>query len=74
MTAPLTTPISDELLAMPGKPYRHVQSSVWNARVQSGDLLGGSTMRVGGKFELFAIDAKISGQTRPVLQTNPANA
>jgi hypothetical protein len=61
MTAPLTSRISDELLATPGKLYRHVQAPVWNARVRSGDLLsrgvrrrhGARVRRVRGIRQLF---------------------
>ena len=61
MPAPLTSRISDELLATPEKLYRHVQAPVWNARVRSGGLLshgarrphGARVRRVRGIRQLF---------------------
>ena len=64
MTAPLTSRISYELLATPGKLYRHIQVPVWNARVRSGDPLsrgarrqhGAHGRRVRGIRQLFGVN------------------
>jgi len=48
MTLPMTSQIFDELLARPGKPSRHVQAPVWNARVRSDDLLSRGVQRQHG--------------------------
>ena len=63
MTGPLTSRISDELLAMPGKLYRRVQVPAWNARALSDDLLsrgarrrrGARVRRVRGIRQLFGV-------------------
>src|ERR1700722_6178685 len=48
MTLLMTSPTSDELLAMPGKLYRHIQAPVWNARARSDDLLSRDALRRNG--------------------------
>jgi hypothetical protein len=65
MTGPLISQISHELLAMLGKPYRHVQAPVWNARVRSGDLLSR-----GARQQLDARGRRVRG-TRQLFGVNP---
>src|SRR6266403_1127021 len=79
MASLLTSRTCDELPATTEKPYWHVLTLVWNARVRSGDLLsrgarrqhGARVRQVRGTRQLFGasrIASLVAGGDRSILE------